>query len=884
MDITRAGFLLLLMLCQLSGFAQHVVEGTVKDSLQSPLAHANIIARPVDSLQAMKFSITEENGHYRLDLKQIPYTITASYMGYESVSFDIHPSGDTLRDIVLSHKAEGLAEVVIDLPVIVKQDTIIYNVDSFRTGEERKLKDILSKLPGVEVDRDGKVMVQGREVTVLLVENKKFFGGGTKLGVDNIPANAVHQVEVLDNYNEVAFLKELQDSEEMALNVKLKEDKKRFAFGDIEAGKGNQDFYRAHANVFYYAPATNLNVIGNLNNIGDQVLTYNQYSSFQLGMNPILKRGLTNFASSNNDLLQFVGTPDVVSSRRQFGALNFSQEINDKLNISGYGVFSNTDETSLTTAINQYNNFTETTDRHSGRDNRFAMGNFNATYLPNLEEQWHFKTQFKASDNQSYSDLLSVVDTISSSFLTNRDLEDRYFQQIIEWHIKQSNTHTFSFAADYTYNERSPQAQWLTSDAAFPHLLPLLEEDYYNILQSRRMRDHRLDAVFKHYWVLNRTNHLHSTIGNTYIDQQFFSRDLQELEDGSTQDFNPAGFGNDLDFRLNDIFIGLNYKVRLGVFTLDHELFLHHYGWKAAQENPLSRNKWVLLPGFSAKVEFDSRRELNFDYNLRSGFSDASRFANRYYLSSYNTVYRGNEALENELRHDFRLRFSRFRTYRSVRYSASAHYTEQVKGVQNAVVYEGVNRILSTILLDNPQRRWGVSGSIGKRLWDLDLGMSLRYNVSQYQQQVNEDFETNQNQQGNYRLSVKTLIEDWPMVELGFRQGLGFFSLGGVESESVTTEPYANINYDFWGGFIASFDYSAYQYRNKTMTQRNRHQVANASLYYKNDSSAWSFQVEARNLFDVAFKNQHSFSSYIISDRRTYILPRIIMFTVGYNL
>lgn len=127
-------------------------------------------------------------------------------------------------------------------------------------------------------------------------------------------------------------------------------------------------------------------------------------------------------------------------------------------------------------------------------------------------------------------------------------------------------------------------------------------------------------------------------------------------------------------------------------------------------------------------------------------------------------------------------------------------------------------------------------------------------------------------------------MENWPIVEIGLRQGLGHFRLGGLESESVSTEPYINVDYDFWDGFIASFDYSFYNYRNQSLNQTDTHQMANASLYYKKSSSAWSFELKAKNLLDVAFKNQHSFSSYIISDRRTYILPRTLMFSIGYNL
>src|SRR5690606_9334329 len=171
-----------------------------------------------------------------------------------------------------------------------------------------------------------------------------FFGGGSKLAVENIPADAINQVEVIDNYNEVTFLKNLVDSEEMAMNIKLKEDKKKFVFGDIEAGKGNQNFYKAQSNLFYYSPKTSLNAIGNINNMADEVFTYKQYLDFQTGINQIFKIGSTIFNTADDDFLQFLESNDVVSAKREFGALNISTEVNNKLNISGYGLFSTTSE------------------------------------------------------------------------------------------------------------------------------------------------------------------------------------------------------------------------------------------------------------------------------------------------------------------------------------------------------------------------------------------------------------------------------------------------------------------------------------------------------------------------------------------------------------
>ena len=94
----------------------------------------------------------------------------------------------------------------------------------------------------------------------MLVEGKSFFGGGSKLAVENIPADALDKIEVIDHFNQVGFMKKVSDSDELAMNVKLKKDKKKFIFGDIEAGAeiaNDNGYYLAHAGLFYYSPKTN---------------------------------------------------------------------------------------------------------------------------------------------------------------------------------------------------------------------------------------------------------------------------------------------------------------------------------------------------------------------------------------------------------------------------------------------------------------------------------------------------------------------------------------------------------------------------------------------------------------------------------------------------
>ena len=119
---------------------------------------------------------------------------------------------------------------------------------------------------------------------------------------------------------------------------------------------------------------------------------------------------------------------------------------------------------------------------------------------------------------------------------------------------------------------------------------------------------------------------------------------------------------------------------------------------------------------------------------------------------------------------------------------------------------------------------------------------------------------------------------------MGYRRIIGNFTSSNTESKFISSEPFVNIDYDFLKGFIFNFDYTGYSYQNKTLGQKNNYEIANTTLSYKSENSAWCYKILVNNFFDTQFKQSNSFSEYLISDRKTCILPRIFMFSIGYNL
>ena len=174
----------------MAGFSQARLNGVIKDSLGNPLELANVIAINKATKTLDSYAITNDEGLFRLDLKKnTTYSIQASYIGMKSLDQVLDTKEENItQDFVLTQdNSLDEVELTYEMPVTISGDTLVYNADSFNTGTERKLEDVLKNLPGVEINDDGQVEVEGKVVTKLMVEGKDFFDGDTKLATKNIP-------------------------------------------------------------------------------------------------------------------------------------------------------------------------------------------------------------------------------------------------------------------------------------------------------------------------------------------------------------------------------------------------------------------------------------------------------------------------------------------------------------------------------------------------------------------------------------------------------------------------------------------------------------------------------------------------------------------------
>ncbi len=293
---------------------------------------ANVIAFKKGTKFLQSYSISDTKGNYKLNLEENEaYTLKVSYLGYNTQDIEIKTDNTTenfTKDIILIESNEALStvEITYEMPVKIVGDTIVYNSDSFTTGTEKKLEDVLKKLPGIEIDDNGEVEVEGKKVQKVLVEGKEFFDGDSKLATQNIPASAIDKVQVLKNYNEVSGMRSVTNNEDnIALNIKLKKGKNKFWFGEVNAGIGDNEKYIAKPKLFYYSPEKSVNLLADFNNIGEAPFTMRDYFRFTGGLRGAMRGSGTSFNVSSGGL----GFMTAQNNRAQeiiskFGALNFS--------------------------------------------------------------------------------------------------------------------------------------------------------------------------------------------------------------------------------------------------------------------------------------------------------------------------------------------------------------------------------------------------------------------------------------------------------------------------------------------------------------------------------------------------------------------------------
>lgn len=886
-------------------FAQSVkVEGTLKDDAGNPLETANVMAINTTTKAMDSYNITNDKGKFSLTLKaNTEYTIKASYIGFSAFQKTIKTTNQNQSfEIILTGSKEIEAiEIVKEMPVTIKGDTIIYNSDSFTNGTERKLEDVLKKLPGVEVNKDGEIEVEGKKVQKVMVEGKDFFDGDTKIATKNIPADALDKIQVLRNYNEVANLKGLENNEEnIALNIKLKEGKKNFWFGDANASIGvadENDRYLVNPKLFYYSPKYSINAIGNINNIGELPLTMQDYFKFTGGFKNMMKKGGSSFNVSSNDL----GIMGLRNNRAQnidtkFGAANFSYNPSKAWTMSGFGIYSYNKTRTLTENIyNRTDNFNNTpitisenrTDKSLQRTD-LGLFKLSSSYVPNTKKHFDYDALLKFSNQE---ELQSTISNIQGDIFTNKKQKPFSLNQNINYYYTLNEKHVFALELQNLFQQEDP---FYNANLSFqPFILngynPLQSRDDIN--QSRFVKTNKTDAKVDYYYMVTPKSNINLTIGNTYSYQSFNSAMFQILDNGTQNNLTDITNNNNVRYKFNDAFIGLHYKVLWGKFTLNPGVSFHQFNTSDDQLNSsFKMNFQRVLPDFYALWQMKKSQSLTYTYNMTNSFTDINKLAEGQIFNNYNSLFRGNRTLENSLAHVHSLRFFKYTMFNFENIFANLTYTKQVDAVTNRVLLNGLNQVSSSVNMDSnfPNETISGFGSYGRsflRYFKGDINARLTWsknNNIRVRPDNSQFIQTTESITQNYGASFSTNFRNAPNIELQYDYTINDFQ----DQIYYVDNPQITLEYFFLDAFSYKIDYSYFHNRNKEKTINTEYDFLSSSLSYRKKDSKWEFTLNANNILNTKTINDSSFNPVGGSSTFSsyYVQPRFVTLNVKYNL
>ncbi|MDB5231805.1 MAG: hypothetical protein JWN76_2610 [Chitinophagaceae bacterium] len=270
-------FLFFITITVLQSFSQTgTITGIVKDSASGKtLALATVTVFKAKDTAIVTYRLTNADGAFKIPglPLQMPLRVMVTYSGYSAYRQDFvmtspNFSADTIKLISTSKQLDDVIVFAERPPVVIKNDTIEFNASAFKTLPNALVEDLLKKLPGVQVDAEGNIAVNGKAVNRILVDGKTFFGGDPKMATRNLPANVIDKVQVMDDKEEM--LRNGDDNLNnvgKVVNITLKKGVKKGWFGKVYAGAGTKNNFEGGGIANIFRDTLQMSVLGYANSL-----------------------------------------------------------------------------------------------------------------------------------------------------------------------------------------------------------------------------------------------------------------------------------------------------------------------------------------------------------------------------------------------------------------------------------------------------------------------------------------------------------------------------------------------------------------------------------------------------------------------------------------
>ena len=922
-------FSVLIVMITLSLQAQNAgnIKGNVQDTLGNPLISSTVLLLEKADSTMVKFTRTELDGSFifrKVDPGE--YLVKTTYIGYIPTMVPVSFTGQNvdIETLKMAEIAEELMQVVIKAakaPIKMRGDTIEYDATTFQVPEGSTVEELLRQLPGIQVNIDGSVVAEGKDVDRVTVDGKSFFGDDPKAATKNLPAEGISKVQVFDTKTEEEVITgSTVESETKTMNLELKEAFKKGGFGKVTGGLGTFNRAELKGNYNKFNKKIQFSLVGVGNNTGRNGLGWNDYQDFL---------GSQSFNFSDNTDFGFGGGR---GGRFNFGGGSGGNSLESSIqnlffqnnragfpqNYNGGANFNyNTDKTEIN-SVYYYNQSSLLRNTESSRTN-FLRGNtfVNNSSLVNDDSSSGHRAEFSIDQeidslssfkievngayinefNQSDTDLsLSTpTETISSTNFDNEARTNGYLIHSQGFYRKQFKKKGRRFGASFSYlnTELNELGSQISSTDFFTNdVIDSTSNINQNTDEVQNKIQYKANAVYV------------EPIGRYFASQTFYNYSNRlETGDRSVEDINgditslnallSRTYENRISYNRAGTSLrysnkGLNISVGGGAQVFDLQ------GDFTSKVDPnisgiIDRQFFVFLPHFSISKSFGRGSRANLNYGISATEPAIEQL--QPIINNTNPLFitEGNPELTPEISHSISARANKFWALAQVRFFSSVTYSIFTNDIINNETVD--DNLITTVRPVNFQggnsTRLNAGGNFpiykNKVTANANLGLTLGNNFAF----VNEFL----NRTNSIRYSPNFAVTWTPNNEFSIRAS-GNWSIVDTKYDINTSQNQRNINNTysatlqaplFWKIYLnSSLNYT--QIINQRFNVNETIPIINASIYklfLKN-------KLEVRlSLYDALNRNvsinQTAFGNSV-SNTRTSTLARYGMLSLSYNI
>ncbi len=865
--------ILFLFFFTFSSFSQEVIiKGKISDYQNRGIQSASVLLLD-ETEDVLGYAFTDEDGNYSVSIqkpKNTEMTIEISCLGYHKISKLIEYSEQN-QNYKLEEKTETIQEVVIESgkKIRIDQDTTFIKVASFGNKTEQTIEDILKKLPGIEVTADGTIKAHGKTIDKLLIEGEDMFDKNYKLLSKNLDAKVLDEVQIIDSFEDNPVLKKLNNSDKVALNLKLKKGLTNVWFGNATLGSGvfSENRWKESLNLGLLKKKIKVFYFGDYNNLGEKatdLINENVIDKYSFGNDKFEYKAKSLFNIANNEV-QFFSKTQSTFNTAFLNSLSITSKLKKNLSFRGVVYVANDNLNQKSTSLTKYNlqnnPITFTENNFYTNKKTLASSEIEIKYTPNDKNYITNQFVFKNNPNKTVNNLLFNSDQINQS--TNSENYTFYNHFNHTYQVSDNKVLNNYF---YIGNDKISEYSTILS----PFLNAFLSVNSNSIVSQ--------NANNKLFYIGNKSKliskfrkiDLTNSIQIEQSKEQFKNTFIANNQ-------NIVTYQNNSSLKLINLFqdntLRYNFSKKIDLTT---NLNFQNTN---LLNNTISENIFIINPSIFLNIKKTGFGNFSLSYSANNTLPEINQLTNNFQLTDYRSFSQGilyQKPFKNVIStfsYNYYNDEKRFSINTNVFHNYSKSEINNINNLTNDFSFNS-----------NIQGKGSESYNFNFSVVNYSRKLKLASKVETLNSWITSPINVNSNEFLNsktYINSIKYSGTTYFKIPINFDFGFSYnyfqSNFQSIETNNSTKDAFLNINYKISKTILAESNNSLYFVNNQ------KYSFNNITINYTPVESRFSYRLIFNNLINENEYTSISISNYSYYKSVIQLVPRYILGTVKYR-